>query len=600
MSNKKIPDNLKRGRRVLDKYSNIEILDDFKHDSNKKCWYLKLELTSDFPGIIPKKSSWYLTANEDYPKGNVRIYPDSKTGFNETYEHQSNNGLDSGNNLWKSGNLCLDSQFRDFNLIYNTKEQDVDKKILWNVKRAIEWINALNADSLVKIGDPFELPQFDSNVGLKFVFMENNETFEKWNEHNSKMGYITNTLFENGQFGFFVANEFRDETDKTILEVDWGTFLSEYGNYNEGMWFLLDKIPVLNHWQAPNTFNELINVFENEKRDFISEFKTLIQGKEEVFRNNEQHLIIVGFPIPEKIGEENKTIHWQAFQFKFNCLETCNRPINYKGHKNRIYFKKDKLSLSSDNKVNWLDSQNWSENKILNRGSLSQTFKSKNVLMIGVGTIGSVMADIMVHEGIKDITLIDNDYLEIGNLSRYNLTLTELNKFKSEEFSKHLNKINPFANVKFISDTFDYDEKSNYDEYDMIMDCTGENQVLYDLEKYEFKHEKIFISASIGINGDNIYLLLQKGTKFDSSNFVYELLPFMKENVEKLDEMELPRDGTKCWMPAFPAKYHDILSISSLTVKIIEKFLESDEKEWIKIYRKEDTLDAIGYRLIES
>lgn len=600
MSSKKIPDNLKIGRRVLDKYSNIEILEDFKWDSNKECWYLKLELTSDFNGVIPKKSLWYLTAKEDYPKGNIRIYPDSETGFNETYEHQSNNGLNSEEDLWKSGNLCLDSQFRDFNLIYNEEEQDVDKKILWNVCRAIEWINALNTNSLVKTGGPFELPQFDSKIRLKFVFMETHETFKKWGKNNFKKGYITNAIFENGQFGFFVVNEFRNENDETILKMDWGTFLSEKNDFNEGIWFLLDEIPVLNYWQAPNTFNELINIFENEERDFISEFKTLIQGKEEIFRNNENHLIIVGFPIPEKIGEENKTIHWQAFQFKFNCSETCSPTINYMGNKNRIYFKKDKLILSSDNKVDWVDSQNWSENKILNRGSLSQMFKSKNVLMIGVGTVGSVIADIMVHEGIKEITLIDNDCLEIGNLSRYNLTLDELHKSKSEEFSKHLNKINPFANVKFIHNTFGYDEKSNYDEYDMIIDCTGENQVLNDLEKFEFKYEKIFISVSIGINGDNIYLLLQKGTKFDSNNFINELRPFMKENVEKLDEMELPRDGTKCWMPAFPVKYHDIMSISSLTLKIIEKFLESDEKEWIKIYGKEDTVDAIGYKLIGS
>lgn len=600
MSNKKIPHNLKIGRRILDKYSNIEILEDFKWDSKNECWYLKLELTSDFTGIIPKKSVWYLTAKEDYPKGNIRIYPDSKTGFNETYEHQSNNGLDSGNKLWKSGNLCLDSQFRDFNLIYNEEEQDVDKKILWNVCRAIDWINALNTNSLVKNGDPFELPQFDFTVALKFVFMENNETFEKWDENNFKKGYIGNAIFENGKFRFFVANEFRDETDMSILKVDWGTFLSENKDFNEGMWFLLDEIPVLNHWQAPNTFNELINIFENEKRDFISEFKTLIQGKEEVFRNNEQHLIIIGFPIPDKIGEENKTIHWQAFQFKFNCLETCNRTINYVKNKNKFYLIKDKLLLSSDDKVDWIDSQNWSENKILNRGSLSQMFKSKKVLMIGVGTIGSVMADTMVHEGIKDITLIDNDYLEIGNLSRYNLTLNELHKFKSEEFGKHLNKINPFANVDYVNDTFDYDEKSNYDDYDMIIDCTGENQVLHDLEKYEFESEKIFISVSIGINADNIYLLLQKGTKFNASNFINELQPFMIENQERLDEMDLPRDGTKCWMPVFPVKYHDILSISSLAVKVIEKFIESNEKEWIKIYNKEDTFDSIGYKLIGS
>lgn len=33
MTTKKIPDNLKIGRRVLDKYNNIKILHDFKWDS---------------------------------------------------------------------------------------------------------------------------------------------------------------------------------------------------------------------------------------------------------------------------------------------------------------------------------------------------------------------------------------------------------------------------------------------------------------------------------------------------------------------------------------------------------------------------------------
>ena len=603
MSNKKIPQNLKKGRRVLDKYDNIKILEDFKWDDSLECWYLKLELTSDFIGIIPNKSLWYLTAHENYPRGNIRIYPDSKTGFDETYEHQSNNGLNSENGLWKNGNLCLDTQFKDFNLIDCAEDQDIDKKILWNVNRAIQWINAVNTNSLVNADDPFELPQFKCRFNQTFVFVENYETFAKWNEIKSKRGYITNAIFKNGNFEFFIANEFKTEKDRVISKSDWGTFLSEETKeYNEGIWFLLEGVPVLNHWQAPNTYSELVNIFQNEKRDFISEFKTLTHGKEEVFRNNENHLIIVGFPIPEKIGGVNKLIHWQAFIFQFNCLESCNDNINCMDNKDRIYYKKDKLILSSDSNINWIDSQNWSQNKILNRGSLSHTFKSKNVLIMGVGTIGSVISDILVHEGIKDITLIDDDNLEIGNLSSYNLTLNELHKSKSEEFSKHLNKINPFSNVKYINGTFVYDknETLNYDQFDMIIDCTGENQVLYDLEKFEFENNKIFISISIGLNADCIYLFFQKGTKFDASRFINELDPLIEENLLKLDKMDLPRDGTKCWMPVFPVKYHDIMAISSLTVKIIEKFFESDEKEWIKIYKKEDELDAIGYKLVGS
>lgn len=602
MSNKKIPHNLKVGRRVLDKYEHIEILDDFKWDCNTNRWYLKLELTSDFNGVIPKKSLWYLTAQDNYPISNIRIYPDLETGLKETYEHQSNNGLNSKNGLWKRGNLCLDTQFKDFSLVDSAEDQDADKKILWNVKRAVQWIDAVNTNSLINPGDSFELPQFNCNLKKKFIFIEDYETFSKWGENKSKNGYFTSSFFKNGEIEFVVANEFKTDTGEIILNSDWGLFLSEQEEFNAGIWFLLDEIPVLNHWQAPNTYSELVNIFKNEKRDFISEFKTLIAGKEKVFRNNEWHLIIIGFPIPEKIGKENRIIHWQAFLFKFNCLETCNNVITHMENKNRIYFRKDKLILSSDENVDWIESQNWAENKILKRGSLSQAFKSKKVLIIGVGTIGSTISDMIVHEGIKDITLMDNDELEIGNLSRYNLTLDELHKPKSEEFGKHLNKINPLANVKYINDAFSYDENdvSDYNQFDILIDCTGENQVLYDLEKFEFEHAKIFISISIGINADNVYLLLQKGTKFNATNFIQELQPFIEENLEKLDGMDLPRDGTKCWMPVFPVKYHDILSISALSVKIIEKFIESDEIEWIKFYSKDDSLDSIGYKLIES
>ena len=53
-------------------------------------------------------------------------------------------------------------------------------------------------------------------------------------------------------------------------------------------------------------------------------------------------------------------------------------------------------------------------------------------------------------------------------------------------------------------------------------------------------------------------------------------------------------------MPIYPVKYHDIMSISSLAVKIIERFIESNDEEWIKFYRKEDTIDNISYKLIKS
>ncbi len=88
---------------------------------------------------------------------------------------------------------------------------------------------------------------------------------------------------------------------------------------------------------------------------------------------------------------------------------------------------------------------------------------------------------------------MDSDKLEIGNLSRHTLGLKEIGKQKSKEVVFRLNQANPHAKAKYIDKDFKFCAESikKMDNYDLIIDCTGEDSVLSDLEQFEFKSKKI-------------------------------------------------------------------------------------------------------------
>ncbi|WP_052362019.1 ThiF family adenylyltransferase [Geomicrobium sp. JCM 19038] len=44
-----------------------------------------------------------------------------------------------------------------------------------------------------------------------------------------------------------------------------------------------------------------------------------------------------------------------------------------------------------------------------------------HVLLIGVGALGSVSAETLVRAGVKTVTIVDRDYVELSNLHRQQL-----------------------------------------------------------------------------------------------------------------------------------------------------------------------------------
>ena len=70
---------------------------------------------------------------------------------------------------------------------------------------------------------------------------------------------------------------------------------------------------------------------------------------------------------------------------------------------------------------------------------------SKNVLVIGLGGVGGICAEMIVRAGIGKMTIVDNDTIDASNINRQIPALhSTIKKSKAQVLAARLIDINPF------------------------------------------------------------------------------------------------------------------------------------------------------------
>ena len=103
-----------------------------------------------------------------------------------------------------------------------------------------------------------------------------------------------------------------------------------------------------------------------------------------------------------------------------------------------------------------------------------ETLKNKKVIIFGVGGVGGYVAEALIRSGINNITIVDNDVVDITNLNRQIIaTLDTVNKDKVEVMKKRMLSINDEANITALKKYYSPDNSDEFklDEYDYIVDC---------------------------------------------------------------------------------------------------------------------------------
>ncbi|HHY79435.1 MAG TPA: sulfur carrier protein ThiS adenylyltransferase ThiF, partial [Thermoanaerobacter sp.] len=83
------------------------------------------------------------------------------------------------------------------------------------------------------------------------------------------------------------------------------------------------------------------------------------------------------------------------------------------------------------------------------------------ILLIGCGGLGSNVAVMLIRSGIKNLTIVDFDEVDILNLNRQNYFLHHVGEKKVLALKDTLFKINPHANIAAKNIKID---ESNLDE----------------------------------------------------------------------------------------------------------------------------------------
>lgn len=536
--------------------------------------------------VIPAETDWYIIIDEEYPKGSIDFYPSKQNGITATFHHQMNNNC-LNEHPWRNGNICCFSPMKNIlNDSYDTEPKDPDSRLNWYIHKAYEWINAAIRNDLVRPGEPFELPHFFNKHSDKenIVFIENSETYSKWkNFKDLRYGFVVLEQYREVK-QVFVVDKYLDANRGGIVSYSKGSFLSNKKPTKKlyGVWIKLKEIPVLKPYQAPLNWVDLKNILYENNISFEDVFQFISQW----FRNGREFYILIGFPIPHVFDGDNQLYNWQSI--KMPALS--HGVINGYRTNAQLYQRRDlKLFFSDTSNLNWIPTQNWDSEVIQNRGRYSEQLRNKSIVLIGAGAFGACLAEILVRAGIKKMVVIDYDTLDVGNLTRHTLCLTDLTESKANKLAERLSSLNPNCNVQALRSVFSLKVKDIEDflsNYDIIIDCTGDDNVISDLQNLNLS-DKIFVSCSIGLFAKRLYLFLHKGSNLPGDIFFKHLAPYLKLDISEHTGEQIPWEGYGCWHPVYPAKADDIWLMVSIISKNIENaILYNNLKENFMVFEQ--------------
>jgi len=205
------------------------------------------------------------------------------------------------------------------------------------------------------------------------------------------------------------------------------------------------------------------------------------------------------------------------------------------------------------------------------------------VAIVGGGAIGSMIAEMIVRGGAKDVTIIDGDRIEIGNLARHTLSTLDIGEPKASRLASRLGAISPHVRVSAITQRFenvDGSEAATIAQANIVLDTTGSDDVLHLLKQFAWVGRPFLASVSVGLQARRLYVFTSNRQHFPAAFFLRHVRSWLLKDSREYNGGPLPiSGGIGCWHPAFPARVDDMWLLASTAMRYIEEKLQSDRPD---------------------
>lgn len=539
------------------------------------------------------KQIYEIEQEEFYVKGKVEIAFDELDGSLDfdfeiapqypfkTYDSESitfrNKNLIPFNHVMDAGNIC----------IHTSHSTDLEQKLFIDFNSLKEWIIKYyinkNKDSNYEHIIVSENLINDKYFAYSFTECEN--SFKKGEFGDVQLSFLNVGLYKEKTILNFITQGFKP-VGEDYKKCQWSNIYERMPPIKSGLYYFVEEIPATYSRFSYKKWKEF-------SRLLSTDFLNLLNKLEE--QNFPKHK---GDIIPLFLGYRiNETeIHWQVSILEIGSFPLVGFPEKVNGIKTGIWN-----SELIDKEINWGITKNTSYKYFFGRGTFCQELITKKILIIGVGAIGSMIATTLTRGGCRYIDFVDYDVKEPENVCRSEYMFLNGITNKTEELEKILSAISPFIIinplnnnyferiVKSHRDDITYSEKftENFNNYDIIFDCSTDNDLMYVLNTLKLKTKLINISITnhakelVCAFYPNIY-------RFVNNQFT---------NVLKNEVNDL-YNPTGCWSPTFKASYNDINALVQLALRQINILLQKKGKK-NNFVIQEDNTDLGNLKIVE-
>ena len=207
---------------------------------------------------------------------------------------------------------------------------------------------------------------------------------------------------------------------------------------------------------------------------------------------------------------------------------------------------------------------------------MDEALSAKKMLVMGIGAVGSMVAETLTRCGAKRITLFDFDEKDPGNVCRSEYHFFTGITEKTAELEGKLIQISPHLECDSLVPFVDCAIKASNDdpaaiqellnEFDIIFDCTTDNQLMQVLDRAGLSSR--IVNLSITNYAQDLVCAISPNVT-ETVRLVYGLLG-------RDTETDL-YNPTGCWNPTFKASYNDIACKVQFAMKHLMRMLSRHE-----------------------